>query len=99
MKAPKYKLYELLSRLPQSISPWQDIIIDFIINLPSVERQEKIYTLILIVINRFSKIIRFILYTKDVTSKNLASIFINKIIKDFGVLKLIINNRGSIFTS
>ena len=72
---------------------------DFIVDLLPPKRLRKVYDFILLIVNRYSKIIRFILYNVTVNIKDLDSLIINNIIKDFNVLKLIISNRGLLLTS
>ena len=71
---------------------------DFIIRLLPSKYIEKVYNSILIIVDRYSKIIRFILYNVTVNVKNLGSLIIDNIVKDFSVPKLIVSDRASLFT-
>ena len=72
---------------------------DFIINLsPSPWRSEK-HDIILIVVDRFSKFVRYISYIKNIDAEMLADVFWDSIGGLFGPPRSIISDRGSVFTS
>ncbi|KAF2177133.1 hypothetical protein K469DRAFT_604592, partial [Zopfia rhizophila CBS 207.26] len=54
--------------------------IDFIIELPLSRHGAYIYNVILVVIDYYTKIVKYISITKNLTTINLANIFIYKII-------------------
>jgi hypothetical protein len=56
------------------LTVWQNILIDFVIDLPPSLFKKKIYDSILVVINRYSKIIQFISYNKDMNAPELTKI-------------------------
>ncbi|KAF2193013.1 hypothetical protein K469DRAFT_551994, partial [Zopfia rhizophila CBS 207.26] len=56
------------------------LIIDFIIELLLSYYRAYVYNIILVVINYYTKIVRYIPITKNLTTINLANIFIYKII-------------------
>ena len=99
MKSPRHKPYGLLAPLPQSDHLWQDIAMDFITGFPLTERKNKTYNIILIVINRFSKITRFIAYIKDINAVKMAERFTENIISKLNIPRFTVPNRGSLFTS
>jgi hypothetical protein len=57
MRAPRHKPYRQLVPLPRLDKPWQDIAMDFIVALPPAVRRRKAYNALLVVIDRFSKMV------------------------------------------
>ena len=53
---------------------------DFIIGLPLSKFHNKVYNIILIVVNRYIKIARYILYTKKIFALELTKYFLEYII-------------------
>ena len=98
MKAPKHKLYGRLVELPLPIGLWQDILIDFIVSLLPVKYRRNVYDAVLVVIYRYFKIARFILYTKDVAAEELDNILYDEIFLRYSVPRSIMTNRGLVFT-
>jgi hypothetical protein len=97
MKASRHKLYRELVPLPQPNRPWQDIAIDFITGLPPSIRRRKAYNAILVVVDRFLKIVRYIAYTIKINVLDLANRLIEEIFSKFKVPRSIVSDRGSIF--
>ena len=62
-------------------------------------REESVYDVVLVIVNRYTKIVTFIRTTKRYTSVKLIRILINEVVRRYGVLASIISNRGTIFTS
>jgi hypothetical protein len=57
-----------------------------------------IYNSILIVIDRFSKIARYILTNNNTNIVDIATLLINNIISKFGVPRSVMSDRGLVFT-
>ena len=72
---------------------------DFITGLPPSKRSGSVYNVILVVIDRYTKIVRYLATTKTIAATELAELFFNKIVYYFGILAGIISNRGPIFIS
>ena len=72
---------------------------DFITDLPLSKRYRQVYDSILVVINRFTKMARYIAIRKSMDTAELADIYINIIFKDFGCPKGITTDKGSLFTN
>jgi hypothetical protein len=98
-KVKRHLPYSALSSFPLPSKPWQEITIDFITGLPPSRFCSKVYNSILIIIDRYTKIVQYIPTTKEISAPELAELFIHHIIKDFGTPTGITSNRGSIFTS
>ena len=72
---------------------------DFITGLPPSKQSGSVYNAILVVIDRYTKIVRYLATTKTIAAAELAALFFNKIVYRFGILARIISNRGPIFIS
>ena len=85
--------------LPQPEGIWKEILIDFIIGLSSSLYRGIAYDAILVVVNKYLKMVQFVPYNKETTAEELAEIIKNKIIKHFGIFKFCVLDRGSLFIS
>ena len=72
---------------------------DFITDLPPSKRKGFVYDTILVVIDRFTKMVRYLPTNKTVTAVDLTEIFFEEIILKFGCPSSIVTDRGSLFTS
>ena len=72
---------------------------DFIIGLPPSKRSGSIYNAILVVIDRYTKMVYYLATTKTIAAVELADLFFNKIVCCFSIPAGIISNRGSVFIS
>ena len=99
-KASKHKLYENLQFLFISEFRWADFTMNFVTKF-SINRDwnKTVYDFILVVINRFTKIIHYVSITKTIFAKNLTEIFMRKIIKLHNIFASVITDRNTIFTS
>ena len=70
--------------------PWKEISIDIIGPLPKLNRQDAI----VVIVNRFTKMIRLKVTTINVLSEEIAKIYWDEIWKLHGVPKAILSNRG-----
>ena len=85
--------------MPQPDRPWQHITINFITGLPPAGRREKAYDAILVVVNRYSKMVRHIAYIKDINAPELAERLYEEIISKLEIPQSIVSDRGTLFTS
>jgi hypothetical protein len=99
IKIPHHKLYGQLASLPIASKPWESISMDFITGLPLSKRHGITYDAILVVIDCFTKIARYLSTTSTITAFELADLFSSSILKDFSALASIISDRRSLFTS
>jgi hypothetical protein len=74
MQIKRYRPYGKLAFLPRLKRVWQDIAIDFVIGLPFFLHRGIAYDSILVVINRYSKMVQYIPYNKDMDAEELAEI-------------------------
>jgi len=80
--------------------PYKDFSIDFITSLPPLLGSDgKVYNVLLVIVDRFTKLVRYIAYNKKITSKELSKVIYRDIVLKIGVLNLFVLDRGSIFTS
>jgi hypothetical protein len=71
---------------------------NFIIALPSAVRRRKAYNALLIIINRFSKIVQYIACLKEINALDIGDRLIEMIFSRFGKPRSIISDRGLTFT-
>jgi transposase InsO family protein len=99
VKPLRHKPYEELQTLPQPKGPWLDVTMDFITDLPSSKERGKAYDCILVVVDRYTKMARYIPTKKTIDAAELADVFLSKIVKLHGVPESIVTDRGSLFTA
>ncbi len=79
--------------------PHHNIVINFITDLPSSLFRRNVYDSILVITNRYSKIVVLIPYTKDVDTIDLAETIKSNVFRYYGLFKSYVSDRGSLFTS
>jgi len=94
-KKSRHRKFGLLQPLDVPERPWKSIEIDFLCGLPP----SKGNTVIMVVVDRFSKMIHLIPFKDIPNSVQTAKAFINNIYKLHGLPYDIITDRGSQFTS
>lgn len=99
MKAPRHKPHGELAQLPLPKGPWQEIAMDFIVGLPPAKHRRVVCDAILVVVCRYSKMVRFIPCTGDVAATELATILCEEVFARYGTPKSIVTDRGPVFTS
>lgn len=85
----------LLQPLPVPKGAWRDISMDFIEGLPKSEG----YSVILVVVDRFTKYAHFIPVKHPYTAKYIASLVFDHVVKLHGLPKMVVSDRDRIFTS
>ncbi|GAU35592.1 hypothetical protein TSUD_295280 [Trifolium subterraneum] len=85
----------LLCPLPIPKHVWEDIAMDFITGFPNSGG----FTVILVVVDRFTKFGHFFALKKDFDSKKVAEIMMQHIVKLYGMPKSIVSDRDKVFTS
>ena len=70
---------------------------DFIIRLLLLRFKDKVYNSILVIVNKYIKIIYYILIIKEINIPELIKLFILHVIKDFNIPSSIISNKGLVF--
>src|ERR1700731_849793 len=95
VKAPWHKPYGTLKQLPIPEKPWNSISMDFIEQLP----KSSSFTVILVVVDRFTKQGIFIPMTNEVNSVELAHLFVLHVFLKHRVPSHVTSDRGSEFIS
>ncbi|KAJ1155054.1 hypothetical protein NDU88_007790 [Pleurodeles waltl] len=85
----------LLYPLPTPSRPWEHISLDFITGLPVVQQ----HSVILVVVDSLTKYGHLIACKKLLTSSELATILLNRVVRYHGLPKVILSDRGSQFAS
>ena len=94
-KSPRQAPSGLLHPLPIPHRPWSHIALDFVTGLPTSNGN----TVILTVIDRFSKSARLIPLTKLPTAKETAQIMLQEVFRLHGLPTDVVSDRGPQFTS
>lgn len=99
MKVPRHKPYGRLTSLPTPEGPWQDISMDFIVGLPPSLHRGVACDSILVVVDRFSKMVVFTPCLSTIDAPKMAQLILESVISRFGAPKSIVSDRGTTFTS
>ena len=71
-----------------------------IVGLPlSADSKGNVYNAILVVVNCFTKMVKYFPIRETMAAPQLAELFCNEIVKQYGTPRSIVTDRGSIFTS
>ncbi|MBW0490939.1 hypothetical protein O181_030654 [Austropuccinia psidii MF-1] len=90
-----HKKFGLLKPLPIPNGPWICLSMDFITQLPLTNSFDSI----LVIVNRFSKMVVFIPTMSSITSLDLAQLFIKNIYSKHGLPSSIVSDRGCLVVS
>ena len=71
---------------------------DFIIGLLESTYRGAIYNSILVIMDRYTKMARYIPYNKIINAKELIDMIMDEVIYPHSILEGIVTNRGSVFT-
>jgi IS30 family transposase len=75
---------------------WEEIDMDFIIGLPRIPKE---YDSVWVIVDRLTKVAHLILVKTTYSGTKLAELYVAQIVCLYGVLKKIVLDRGSQFTS
>lgn len=98
-KSPRVKASGRLSSLPVASEPLKDLTMDFITGLPPSKHRGVVSDSILVVVDRFTKMAKYIPCTEKIKAPDLANLFIDAIATTFGTPRSIVTDRGALFTS
>lgn len=98
---PQDKLYQqhpigLLQPINAPAVKWHTVTMDFITQLPLNHNK---HNAILVVVDKFSKMVHFIPTATNVTAPEVAKLFFDNVVRMHGLPEVIISDRDSRFTS
>ena len=96
-KTSHHRLYDEFSSLFISTRSWTKISINFIIEFSLNRYDDDIYDVILIIIDRFSKMTHYIFIKLTWSTENLIDILFNKMLLIFFKIKKIVFDRKTLF--
>ncbi|KAK8936216.1 hypothetical protein KSP39_PZI014037 [Platanthera zijinensis] len=85
----------LLQPLPVPTQIWADLSMDFVEGLPSVRGK----SILMVVVDRFSKGAHFIAMTRPLVAETVAQIFFQEIFRLHGMPETLVSDRDRVFTS
>ena len=94
-KTPRQASSGLLQPLPVPHHPWSHISLDFVTGLPSSD----VNTVILTVVDRFSKVANFILFPKLPSAKEMAQLMVQHVFRIHELSVVMVSDRGPQFSS
>ena len=89
------KMAGLLCPLPVPHRPWEDLSLDFIVGLPSYQGN----TMLLVVVDRFSKGIHLGMLPSNYSALMMASLFLDIVVKLHGLPRSLVSDRDPLFVS
>ena len=96
---PRHKPYGKLEPLQVPERPWQEVSLDFITQLPSSYIGTAEYDAILVVVDRYTKMARFIPTITELAAPEFAALFYENIELKYGSLRGIVSDRDTRITS
>ena len=97
IKVFKYKFYEKLSFLFVSEVSWKKFFMNLIIDLSSSKRENVVYDAILVIVDKCTKMIKYLSMIIKIDVAKLTNLFFEKIVLHFDIPANIINDRDSLF--
>ena len=94
-KVVRHAPFGLLNPLPIPSRPWSSVSLDWITDLPPSNYHDAI----LVVVDRLTKQAIFIPTTKSMSAPDVATLFIQNVVRLHGVPETIISDRDPVFTS
>ena len=78
---------------------WKEIIMNFIIRLLLNKKRDVVYNSILMIIDQYIKMIRYVLIIKKIDVAKLTKMFFKKIVLCFNISSKIVSDRKFVFTN
>ena len=98
VKIKRYAFFVELIAFPIFLKPWKKITLDFITDLPPNKRGERVYDAILIMVDKYMKMVRYFFTNKTITAIQFSNISFKKNLK-YSAPKNYVINRISVFTN
>ena len=96
---PRHKPYGKLKSLPVPERPWQEVSLDFITQLPRSYIGTAEYDAILVVVDRYTKMAKFIPITINLATPEFAAVFHENIEFKYGFPRGIMSDQDTRITS
>ena len=97
IKVPCHKFYKKLNFFFMPEVSWEKISINFIIDLSSSKREDVVYDVIFVIIDKCTKITKYLSMIIKSDVAKLTKLFFKKIVLRFDMSADIINDRNSLF--
>jgi len=97
VKMKHHLSYDELKSFSRLTDSWKEIIMNFITDLSSSKWKEVMYDLILVIVNHYMKMTRYLFMKKTLTVIKLAELFFEKIALRYEISSDIVINRNSLF--
>ena len=94
-KVVRHAPFGLLSPLPIPTRPWLSVSLDWITDLPPNHYHDAV----LVVVDRLTKQAIFIPTTKSMAAPDVATLFVQHVVRVHGVPQTLVNDRDPVFTS
>ena len=99
-KASHHHPYSSLASLPVPDEPWQEITMDFIVELPPSKHKGNVYNSILVMVNWYTKMVQYLPTNAIIKSHKLGDLLMEEVfLHDSDASMGIVSDRGSVFTS
>lgn len=99
-KIRRHKPWGELVPLPVADTAWRHFSLDFVTDLPtSRDAQGNEYDSILVLVDRFSKYVRYLPVSKTITAQGVADLLLRQCFLKQGPPDTLLSDRGSVFTS
>ncbi len=99
VKMKHHLSYDELKSLLQLTDSWKEITMNFITDLSSSKWKEIMYDLILVIVDHYTKMTRYLFTKKTLTVVKLTKLFFEKIALRYEILNDIVIDRDSLFIS
>lgn len=99
-KIRRHKPWGTLVSLPVPNAAWRHYSLDFVTDLPkSKDERGKEYDAILVLVDRFTKYVRYLPVTKTITAQGVADLLLKQCFLKQGPPDTLLSDRGAVFTS
>ena len=97
IKTSRYRFYDKLEFLFISFKSWKEIFINFVIKLSFNKYKSVVYNAILVIINRYIKIIKYLFVFIIIDVVALTELFFVEIVCRYDIFYNIVNDRDFMF--